>query len=296
MNIELLIKQDLDLGIGILSVAKKYGVGTSKVQKVKEQGRYYFDMNSEEIVFSSKAIKIDEQRFNYICYHNELTNGNLFKYNNKKLFKDRAVNPRLADYLGVSRQNTHRWSKKEQRLFGCNSEGIADRELLEKAQDFLLYETDRFLENRPYEVDEYGYLKGYKLWYIHLSPELLYYGKSYAYYYMNWIKTNKDKNVRDFENYLKEEKYADNEYLYIDARIGVFLGKWIIKNSKKYNQEYIERAIYLKSKPCWLKTDEEYIEEDGMDIEIPPVVYIEKGAYYSGLLTEEQKKLIEKYI
>ncbi len=295
MTKELLIKQDLDLGLSQRKVAEKYNVSRKVVENIIKQGKYYFDLNSGEIIFTSKKIKENEQLFNYLCYRDEIANGNFFKFNRIKLLQDRPINARLADYLGVNRSQPSRWAKKPQRLFGCDEYGRANELLVNKAVDFIYNENEQFLKNRPYEVDEKGYLRGYKLWYVELTPEWLYYLKNYAFDYVNWNRKNKDKSIKEFYSYTKE-RYRDNKYYYINTRAGIWLGKWIIKSMETYNYEYITEAINLKSKGWWYKTDEDYEKEEDMEITIPSIIYIEKGAYYSDLLTSEQKAMIKNFI
>lgn len=295
MGKELLIKQDLDLGLSLREVSKKHNIGMQKVRTIKDQGRYYFDMNSGEIIFSSKKTTRKEQIFHYLCYRDEIANGGFFNFNRTKLLKNRPTNPRLADYLGINRQNTFNWSKKKMKLIGCDENGNIDQDIIDEGNGFIYNENEQFLKNRPYEVDEKGYLRGYKLWYVELTPEWLYYLKNYAFDYVNWNRKNKDKSIKEFYSYTKE-RYRDNKYYYINTRAGIWLGKWIIKSMETYNYEYIAEAINLKSKGWWYKTDEDYEKEEDMEITIPSIIYIEKGAYYSDLLTSEQKAMIKNFI
>lgn len=290
MKKALLIKQDLDLGLSWGKIAKKYGVGKSTIKNIKDNGRYYRDINTGKDIFTAKKISEKEQQFNYLCFHDKKHNGSLFKFNQIQIFRDRAVNPRLADFLGVSPRQTNRWSKKEQRLFGCDGNGVADSELVEKALEFAYYESQQFLKNRPYEYDDNGCLRGYKLWYVDLTPELLYYVKKYAFAYAVWKKENQDKGSDEFVKYVND-KFQENEYRFYNTRVGIVLGKWIIKNMKTYSFDYIKEVINYSSKGWWEDVEEKYYE-----LSLPPIIYVETEAYYSGLLNQEQMEFVKQYM
>lgn len=294
MNKELLIKKDLDLGVTWSEIGKKYGVAQSTIKKIKEQGRYYFDMCTGEIVFSSKKVKIKEQQFNYLCYMNEITDGVALNKQSNSIISQRAINPRLAVYLGVNKSQTHRWSKKEQRLFGCDKDGVADKDLDMFCYDFLAKEEIIFSQ-RAYYIDNAGMLRGYKLWYVDVSREWLYYLKPYIYAYMDWIKYKKGADIKEFYEYIKD-KFPTDEYCYINTRVAIEYGRWFTKQLTKYNFDYIKSVIELYTKADWDMTDKDYEELDNLELYVPRTFYLEKGAYYSNLLTKEQKKMVEEYI
>ena len=54
MELDLLIKKDLDDGITWDTIVKKYKIGKSTIKKVKEQGRFYLDLDTKDIVLTSK--------------------------------------------------------------------------------------------------------------------------------------------------------------------------------------------------------------------------------------------------
>lgn len=66
MELDLLIKKDLDDGITWDTIVKKYKIGKSTIKKVKEQGRFYLDLDTKDIVLTSKAMTTEEQIFHYI--------------------------------------------------------------------------------------------------------------------------------------------------------------------------------------------------------------------------------------
>lgn len=294
MNKELLIKEDLDKGISWGEISQKYNIGKSTIQKVKEQGRYYFDMCSGEIVFSSKKVKIKEQQFNYLCHMNDITDGVALKKQGNSIISQRAINPRLAVYLGVEGSQTHRWSKKKQRFFGCDKDGIADKDLKMFCCDFLAKEEIVF-SNNAYYIDNFGMLKGYKLWYVDVSREWLYYLKPYIYTYIDWIKYKKGADIKEFYEYTKD-KFPTDEYCYINTRVAIEYGRWFTKQLTKYNFEYIKGALNLYTKAEWDMTDDDYDKLNSLELYVPRVFYLEKRAYYSNLLTKEQKAMVEEYM
>lgn len=294
MNKELLIKKDLDLGVTWSEIGKKYGVAQGTIKKIKEQGRYYFDMCSGEIVFSSKKVKIKEQQFNYLCYMNDITDGVTLKKQSNSIISQRAINPRLAVYLGVAGSQTHRWSKKEQRLFGCGKDGVADKDLKMFCCDFLTKEEIIFSQ-RAYYIDNAGMLRGYNLWYVDVSREWLYYLKDYIYTYMDWIEHSKVTDIKEFYEYTKN-KFPTDKYCYINTRVAIEYGKWFKKQLTKYNFDYIKNAIELYTKADWYMTGKDCEKLDSLELTIPRTFYLEKGAYYSNLLTSEQKDIVKQYL
>lgn len=293
MNKELLIKEDLDNGMSWVDISKKYNIGKSTIQKIKEQGRYYFEICSGEIVFSSKKVDIKEQQFNYLCYQNQKTNGEIFEHNTNSILKNRAINTRLSVYIGVNRSQTSRWSKKSIRLFGCNKSGDEDPELIMCRHDFIFRESEYL--SKTYYIDDNGMLKGYKLWYVSVSKGWLYYLKDYIYAYMDWIEHSKVTDIKEFYEYTKN-KFPTDKYCYINTRVAIEYGRWFTKQLTKYNFDYIKSAIELYTKADWYMTVKDCEKLDSLELTIPRTFYLEKGAYYSNLLTSEQKDIVKQYL
>lgn len=113
MNKDLQIKQDLDNGLGIISISKKYHIGVSRVQKVKKNGAYYLNLKTQEVIFTSKKISIEQQITHYIV--------------NEKLNK---VN--LAKYFNTTTRTISRWIESKPPLVLCSKEGVIKQEVLDK--------------------------------------------------------------------------------------------------------------------------------------------------------------------
>lgn len=113
MNKDLQIKQDLDNGLGIISISKKYNIGVSRVQKVKKNGAYYLNLKTQEVIFTSKKISIEQQITHYIV--------------NEKLNK---VN--LAKYFNTTTRTISRWIESKPPLVLCSKEGVIKQEVLDK--------------------------------------------------------------------------------------------------------------------------------------------------------------------
>lgn len=293
MNKDLEIKKLLEQGKTIKYISELLRINHKVVEKVKKQGRYYLDINTGMIVFTSKKVSIEEQQFNYLCYKNNLEDKYLFEFQKNDIVRNRADNPRLAVYLGVNSSQTHRWSKKDMRLFGCDKYGKADDVLYICASQFMLLETKKFQEN-AYYIDKNGLVKGYKLWYVQISQGWLYYLKKYAYDYVH-IK-QKGGSSEDYYNFVKNKYVDDSEYLTINSRVGKQLGKWIIKQLSKYSFDYISESIELELTPYWEMDDNFWKRRDNNDLYVPNIFYVEKGAYYNNLLSEEYREKVSKYI
>lgn len=113
MNKDLQIKQLLDAGKSIRNIASELGVSDKTVQRVKKYGAYYINLKTQEIIFSSKKISIEQQITNYIA--------------NKKLNK---VN--LAKYFNTTSRTISRWIESTPPLVLCNNDGTIKQEVLDK--------------------------------------------------------------------------------------------------------------------------------------------------------------------
>lgn len=287
MERDLEIKNLLEQGKTIKYISEFLGVNHKVVEKVKKQGRYYTNMNTGEIIFTSKKISYEEQLFNYLCFMEKITEGNFFNQQKNKIIQGRALNPRLSVYLEVQPSQIYRWAKKELRLFGCNENGKADDQLSTDGLLFLVNEGLKFSKN-SYKIDENGLLRGYKLWYVEVSPQWLFYLKTYIYTYLSWKKTNKNVNDREFYAYIRSDsKFEWNEYTYINTRVAIQYGKWFFRQFKKHKENVIKDALNKA-----INSD----EWSNSEIDVPMYIYLEKDAYYNNLLTSEQKERVKPYI
>lgn len=286
---DLLIKQDLDNGLSQREISKKYGVNRSVIRKIIEQGRYYLDIKTGEIIFTAKKISFEEQAFNYICFKYGVENGYLYALSGSKIIQTRSANPRLAVYIGVDPRQTNRWSKKDKRLFEVDEQGEVIESLEDYAVEFELTEKDKFKETQYY-IDDNGMVKGYRLSYITLSRHHLKHIKKYALLYVEY---------RNSKDTIKEHKSAfyslcklrfeddDDRFMYINTTVGIELGRWILAMGEKYKYEYILKSI---NHACNNDITDPYY------LEVPQYFYINKRAYYSDLLSEEYKEMVAEYL
>lgn len=287
MNRDLQIKELLDQKKTIKEISKLMGVNHKVVEKVKKQGRYYLDIKSGEIIFTSKKISFEEQAFNYICFKYGVENGYLYALSGSKIIQTRSANPRLAVYIGVDPRQTNRWSKKDMRLFEVDEQGEVIESLEDYAVEFELTEKDKFKETQYY-IDDNGMVKGYRLSYITLSRYHLKHIKKYALFYIeyrNSLTQTLKENKRQFYLMCKI-KFEDDDakFMYINTTIGIELGRWILAMGEKYKYEYILKSI---NHAC---------NNDITDPYYPKYFYINKRAYYSDLLSEEYKEMVAEYL
>lgn len=290
MNRDLQIKELLDQKKTIKEISKLMGVNHKVVEKVKKQGRYYLDIKSGEIIFTSKKISFEEQAFNYICFKYGVENGYLYALSGSKIIQTRSANPRLAVYIGVNSSQTHRWSKKDMRLFEVDEQGEVIESLEDYAVEFELTEKDKFKETQYY-IDDNGMVKGYRLSYITLSRYHLKHIKKYALFYIeyrNSLTQTLKENKRQFYLMCKI-KFEDDDakFMYINTTIGIELGRWILAMGEKYKYEYILKSI---NHACNNDITDPYY------LEVPKHFYINKRAYYSDLLSEEYKEMVAEYL
>lgn len=113
MNKDLQIKQLLDAGRSIRNIANELGVSDKTVQKVKKNGAYYLNLKTQEVIFTSKKISIEQQITHYIV--------------NEKLNK---VN--LAKYFNTTTRTISRWIESKPPLVLCSKEGVIKQDVLDK--------------------------------------------------------------------------------------------------------------------------------------------------------------------
>lgn len=289
-----LVIQDLKNGLTWNEIQRKHKVSATTIKKIIKQGTYYFDAETGNIIFSAKNIKLEEQVFHYLNYLDSISNGGFFQQQSNSLISRRAINPRLAAFLNVNRSQTQRWSKKPQKLFECDSYGNVEVRVSQSYNSFMLKEVETFAKN-AYYVDEYNRLKGYKLWYVYVSQKWLYHLRPYIFEFVAWRLDNGQPKVSDFFTMLKEKNIKD-DYWYINAQVAMEYGEWVMNKLDVYTYEQIKQAIDITVKDIRERTIEENNYLEYIDIDLPTVFYIEKRAYYSNILTKEQKAMVEKYL
>lgn len=145
---ELEIYNKLTSGASVKGLAKIYGCSRTKIQKIKDNGKYYIDMATGELIFTAKTVTIIEQAF-----HNLETN--LILYDNlgdrkSGLLRDRAVVPRLASFLMsyFNMEITEKskdsfisklrdWKAKKIKLVGCDTLGNINQQINDITLDFI---------------------------------------------------------------------------------------------------------------------------------------------------------------
>lgn len=297
MNRDLKIKELLEEKKTIRQISELLNVNHKVVEKVKKQGRYYLDIKSGELIFSSNKVSFEEQAYNYLCFKYGVENGYLYSDSGSTIIDKRAVNPRLAVYLGVDSRQTNRWSKKDVRLFGCDEFGKPTDELEEYAEKFYDDEKNKFKETQYY-IDENGMVKGYKLSYVSISEQHLFHVKRFALFYVEWRNQlrGEKENRRLFFSECKKKFGGDEKemkFLYINTVLGIELGRWILKMLDKYNYKYIIDSINHACKPIWVWTEEDETKDV---LHVPTTFYTNKKAYYSDLLSDEYKAMVREYM
>ena len=214
----------------------------------------------------------------------------MYALSGSKIIQTRSANPRLAVYIGVNSSQTHRWSKKDMRLFEVDEQGEVIESLEDYAVEFELTEKDKFKETQYY-IDDNGMVKGYRLSYITLSRYHLKHIKKYALFYIeyrNSLTQTLKENKRQFYLMCKI-KFEDDDakFMYINTTIGIELGRWILAMGEKYKYEYILKSI---NHACNNDITDPYY------LEVPKYFYINKRAYYSDLLSEEYKEMVAEYL
>ena len=144
---ELEIYNKLTSGASVKGLAKIYGCSRTKIQKIKDNGKYYLNLTTGEIIFTSKAISFDEQLFHQLYVNLEINDlkGMLGK---PEIILERAVIPRLANFLmglygyDYSKKKSietklRGWANKKDKLVGCDTLGNINQQINDITLDFI---------------------------------------------------------------------------------------------------------------------------------------------------------------
>lgn len=201
-NDEYKILNALKEGLSMYQISNIFKVDKKKIKNIKENGKWYIDLATNELVFTSKKITIEEQAFYYLyklleeeqekSSFNEYLKGNYIK--ERKLsstLKKKKLHLRVALWLVAGEDESinmmsskcNYWLNKEDKLVGYNLEvETINKEILELGEEFKKTEMEVFEKSYFYD-EEVGYPRGYKLWFIDIykRPQLLYHS-------LKWIK------------------------------------------------------------------------------------------------------------
>lgn len=280
MTEDITIKKELDNGVGILSIAKKYNIGVSRVQKVKTQGRYYLDLLSGEIIFASKKISLEEQVFHYLSQDIALNT----LYVEKDIFlKNRAVVPRITNFmiaymnLGIHNRNSLEtrfrgyYNKKTLKLVGCNENGDVDSYFLEVLIDFISGEQSTISKN--YYLDEHGMPRGWGLWSLYISEQW----ETYLMIYIKCCLSNKFKTDAQLRKYMLKK--------WQDVALKNNIDDKTLKKHLKYN--YINSLVALKLIRKF---------KGKVDLSIDRILWMDLRAYRKGLVSKEFTEIIKEHL
>lgn len=207
---EIEIKKCYDNGESVYSLSKRLEVNKSVINRIINNGRYYIDINTGNIIFTAKKISLEEQQFNYLCYYATTNNKNI----------NTSINQRLAEYLNINDSQTHRWSKKDYRLIGCNRQGIIDSYFKQCISDFYDF-LDKYQPKRI--TCEINAPNTQGLYFLYQDNELKYIGRT------------KD---------IKRRLYQHAYFSHIDGLIGTYDVK-VIEVENEVDLEIME-IIFIK--------------------------------------------------
>ena len=144
---ELEIYNKLTSGASVKGLAKIYGCSRTRIQKIKDNGKYYLNLTTGEIIFTSKAISFDEQLFHQLYVNLEI-NDLMGMMGKPEIILERAVIPRLANFLmGLYGYDYNKkksietklrgWAKKKDKLVGCDTLGNINQQINDITLDFI---------------------------------------------------------------------------------------------------------------------------------------------------------------
>lgn len=288
----------IEQGYTDTKIRKEYCIDNKRTKSIRElyliNEGWYIDINTNKVVFTSKKITFDEQLFHFLFKNLILYDKpteTMLQQDKNLLIKSRKPITRLACYLSVKLskdyetlvRNCRNWSKKEVKLVGYNiNKKTIKIDFYDFALDFIQNESF-YMSTKSYYYDEItGYPRGYKLWYIYLTPCFMKYVAPVAW---ESVKSNniKSKFISEYTNNHKNDKFA-----YIKSLVGFQLGRWI---KHKLNQNIQKEDIQFLI--------EEYINLSKTiykGIELQTIFYCELGAYYSGILTNDMKNKVKELL
>ena len=290
---ELEIYNKLTSGASINGLAREYGVDKKKIRSIRENGKYYLNLITGEIKFTAKAIAFEEQLFHYIynALGDDLTDLIGRAYGKPEKLLTRAIVPRLACFMighfkyDYSKKKSFEvklwgWAKKKDKLVGCDENGTITQAITDILEKFQKSEVETISKN--YYLDENGLPRGWNLWSVKISDEWLYYLKKY----INESLKNKDFLLNKTElaqiflnKFLKEKKETKDINLIQELNKNIkhnYMNSWVAcLLIKKYGNEVFNR----------LYSDDKY-----------RILYLEKSAYYNGLVPPEMEKILIEYL
>lgn len=217
MSRDIKIKELIEQGKTIKYISEFMGVNHKVVEKVRKQGKYYLNINTKSIIFTSKSISIEEQIFNYIDNYNSD-----FKYTQSI----------MSNFLKVNEKQFFRWKSKEDRLIGCDKYGNIDDKIKNECNIFLS-EYENIIINKNYKIipKNYKIIPKIGIYFLYQNNKLMYIGKS--------------KNI-DFRLY----QHSNNSHINLEGEYDVK----IINIGNIKDTELAERVYISMLKPP-LNTD-----------------------------------------
>lgn len=285
---ELEIYNKLTSGASINGLAREYGVDKKKIRSIRENGKYYLNLTTGEIIFTSKAISFDEQLFHQLYVNLEINDlkGMLGK---PEIILERAVIPRLANFLmGLYGYDYNKkksietklrgWAKKKDKLVGCDENGAINLKIEEIQFEFICSEI--IIISKNYYLDDRGLPKGWGLWYVTITDKWLYYLKDYI---NRLLKDSKltEKELKETSYNIILEKLKKTE----DIELKTALKKQLELNFINSKVAYRLVKKYGDKVYSNINSNDKY-----------RILYLDTTAFYKKLIPDEMEKILLEYI
>lgn len=277
---DLKIKELLDKGKTINFISTYLGVNHKVVEKVKKRGRYYLDLLSGEIVFTSKKISLEEQVFHYLSQDIALKTVYVEK---DSFIKNRAVVPRITNFiiaymsLGIQNRSSLEvrfrgyYKKKTLKLVGCNENGEVDSYFFQVLTDFI--SGEHIIISKNYYLDKHGMPKGWGLWSLYISERW----EKYLMEYVNCGLDNQFKTDTQIRQYMFRKWKSITPQTDID--------KEKIERHLTYN--YINSLVAMKLIRKF---------KGEVDLSKDRILWMDLRAYYKGLVPKRFVEIIEEHL
>lgn len=268
----------LEEQLGVREIGRLLGVSKNKVIKVRDDGRWYVDIITNEKVFTSKNITKDKQHF-YLLYHNLMKREEKLKGEmnllsvKEKVILSKSLNIRIATFLNLKSDTTRNWIKNKRYLV---SPEYCDSSVLSVfIEEYLEYQDDEFGNN--FYRDEDGFIKGHKLNYIKYRDNRFnrYINNQCEQFYPMLLRKLKYTN-------LKSEDKQQRESLFLNLlaqQLGIELCEWVDNQVK-------DGYTFEECMKC-LRSYEEYGEAYGGKLVPPQVIYYKTDGF--ALINDEMR-------
>ncbi|MGL4424657.1 MAG: hypothetical protein ACRCZ1_01015 [Cetobacterium sp.] len=275
-----LISNMLISGRSAKSINKEYGVSMRRIKRVMEHGESYVNLATGEVAVIGKENNVSEDIFVILydyCFgkENGVKEVSDMTGDIPPLVYQKSLIKRLSSYCGISYDKALRLKRKDPVVLSSTND-IRLQIIIKYEEEFEVKFRESF-----YQEDEYGYFRGFKLYYLKYTTM-----QDFAYYI----------NLKVFKGISRAERFSEKEFViktkgegyieYLSSKVAFYLYEWAIN---KIVLGYTESEIR-----CCLKSHERYsVENYYGELVVPFAIYYDTRGL-SELSDIAKSKMIEQ--